>query len=106
MSGCDLDGRKIRKGAAEAIVAHVHELGGTVCSQVEGVTHGISDSGGTPLVVAEGNKILGIIHLKDVVKGGISERFERFRAMGIRTVMITGDNPRTASGDRSRSGRR
>src|SRR5262244_895423 len=97
MSGCDLDGRKIRKGAADAIVEYVHELGGTVSSQVEGVTHGISDSGGTPLVVADGNKILGVIHLKDVVKGGISERFERFRAMGIRTVMITGDNPRTAA---------
>jgi K+-transporting ATPase ATPase B chain len=97
MSGCDLDGRKIRKGAADAITAYVHELGGTVSSQVEGVTHGISDSGGTPLVVAEGNKILGIIHLKDMVKGGISERFDRFRAMGIRTVMITGDNPRTAA---------
>ena len=55
------------------------------------------DTGGTPLVVAEGNKILGVIHLKDVVKGGIKERFERFRAMGIRTVMITGDNPRTAA---------
>ena len=65
--------------------------------QIEGVTHGIADSGGTPLVVSEGNKILGVIHLKDVVKGGISERFERFRAMGIRTVMITGDNPRTAA---------
>ena len=73
------------------------ELGGTVGSQVEGITHGISDTGGTPLVVAEGNKILGVIHLKDVVKGGIKERFERFRAMGIRTVMITGDNPRTAA---------
>jgi potassium-transporting ATPase ATP-binding subunit len=97
MSGCDLDGRKIRKGAADAIVEYVHELGGTVSSQVEDVTHGISDSGGTPLVVAEGNRVLGIIHLKDVVKGGISERFGRFRAMGIRTVMITGDNPRTAA---------
>jgi K+-transporting ATPase ATPase B chain len=97
MSGCDLDGRRIRKGAADAIVEYVHELGGTVSSQVEGVTHGISDSGGTPLVVADGNKILGVIHLKDVVKGGISERFERFRAMGIRTVMITGDNRRTAA---------
>ena len=96
MSGCDLDGRKIRKGAADAIAAYVQEMGGTVGSQVEGITHGISDTGGTPLVVAEGNKILGVIHLKDVVKGGISERFERFRAMGIRTVMITGDNPRTA----------
>jgi K+-transporting ATPase ATPase B chain len=97
MSGCDLDGRLIRKGAVDAIVAYVHELGGTVSSEVEGITHGISDTGGTPLVVAEGNKILGVIHLKDVVKGGISERFERFRAMGIRTVMITGDNPRTAA---------
>jgi potassium-transporting ATPase ATP-binding subunit len=96
MSGCDLDGRKIRKGAVDAIAAYVQEMGGTVGSQVEGITHGISDTGGTPLVVAEGAKILGVIHLKDVVKGGISERFERFRAMGIRTVMITGDNPRTA----------
>ena len=65
--------------------------------EVEGITHGIADTGGTPLVVAEGNKILGVIHLKDVVKGGIRERFQRFRAMGIRTVMITGDNPRTAA---------
>ncbi|HSK30926.1 MAG TPA: potassium-transporting ATPase subunit KdpB, partial [Candidatus Limnocylindria bacterium] len=97
MSGCDLDGRKIRKGAVDAIVAYVQEMGGTVGSQVEGITHGISDTGGTPLVVAEGNKVLGVIHLKDVVKGGIKERFERFRAMGIRTVMITGDNPRTAA---------
>jgi K+-transporting ATPase ATPase B chain len=97
MSGCDLDGRVIRKGAVDAIVTYVGELGGTVSSQIEGVTHGIADSGGTPLVVSEGNKILGVIHLKDVVKGGIKERFERFRAMGIRTVMITGDNPRTAA---------
>jgi K+-transporting ATPase ATPase B chain len=97
MSGCDLDGRKIRKGAVDAIVAYVGELGGTVSSQIEGITHGISDTGGTPLVVSEGNRILGVIHLKDVVKGGIKERFDRFRAMGIRTVMITGDNPRTAA---------
>jgi potassium-transporting ATPase ATP-binding subunit len=97
MSGCDLNGRKIRKGAVDAIIAYVQELGGTVGTQVEGITHGIADTGGTPLVVAEGNKILGVIHLKDVVKGGISERFQRFRAMGIRTVMITGDNPRTAA---------
>src|SRR5512132_980123 len=97
MSGCDLDGRRIRKGAVDAIAVYVQEMGGTVGSQVEGITHGISDTGGTPLVVAEGNKILGVIHLKDVVKGGIKERFDRFRAMGIRTVMITGDNPRTAA---------
>ena len=97
MSGCDLDGRRIRKGAVDAIGRHVHELGGAVGSQVEGITHGISDTGGTPLVVADGNRVLGVIHLQDVVKGGIKERFERFRAMGIRTVMITGDNPRTAA---------
>ena len=97
MSGCDLDGRIIRKGAVDAIITYVGELGGTVSSQIEGATHGIADSGGTPLVVCEGNKILGVIHLKDVVKGGIKERFDRFRAMGIRTVMITGDNPRTAA---------
>jgi K+-transporting ATPase ATPase B chain len=97
MSGCDLDGRKIRKGAVDAIAAYVQEMGGTVGSQVEGITHEISDTGGTPLVVAEGNQVRGVIHRKDVVKGGIKERFERFRAMGIRTVMITGDNPRTAT---------
>ena len=97
MSGCDLDGRIIRKGAVEAIVAYVGEQGDVVSSQIEGITHGIADSGGTPLVVSEGNKILGVIHLKDVIKGGIKERFDRFRAMGIRTVMITGDNPRTAA---------
>ncbi|HEY1233621.1 MAG TPA: potassium-transporting ATPase subunit KdpB [Candidatus Binatia bacterium] len=96
MSGCDLDSRIIRKGAAEAITAHVQSLGGSVSSHIEGVVHGISDTGGTPLVVSEGNKVLGVVHLKDVVKGGIKERFDRFRAMGIRTVMITGDNPRTA----------
>jgi K+-transporting ATPase ATPase B chain len=96
MSGCDLDGRIIRKGAAEAIAIHVKGLGGKVSSHIEGIVHGISDTGGTPLVVSEGNRVLGVIHLKDVVKGGIKERFDRFRAMGIRTVMITGDNPRTA----------
>ena len=97
MSGCDLNGRVIRKGAVEAIVSYVRGLDGTVSSQIERLTHGIADCGGTPLVVAEGNRILGVIHLKDVVKGGIKERFDRFRAMGIRTVMITGDNPRTAA---------
>src|SRR5437764_1563271 len=97
MSGCDLDGRVIRKGAVDAIVSFVGEMGGAVSSQIDGVTHGIADAGGTPLVVSEGNEVLGVIHLKDVVKGGIKERFARFRAMGIRTVMITGDNPRTAA---------
>jgi len=97
MSGCDLDGRTIRKGAVDAITAHVQSLGGHVPSGLDAVVHGISDTGGTPLAVADGHRVLGIIHLKDVVKGGIKERFDRFRAMGIRTVMITGDNPRTAA---------
>jgi K+-transporting ATPase ATPase B chain len=96
MSGCDLDGRVIRKGAADAICTHVKALGGSISSHIEGIVHGISDTGGTPLVVSEGSRVLGVVHLKDVVKGGIKERFERFRAMGIRTIMITGDNPRTA----------
>jgi K+-transporting ATPase ATPase B chain len=97
MSGCDLNGRVIRKGAVDAIRAHVQSLGGTVPSALQDLEHRISDSGGTPLAVADGKMVLGIIHLKDVVKGGIKERFDRFRAMGIRTVMITGDNPRTAA---------
>ena len=97
MSGCDFDGRVIRKGAADAIINHVKALGGNVSSQLEAITGRIGDSGGTPLAVSDGNRILGVIHLKDVVKGGIKERFDRFRAMGIRTVMITGDNPRTAA---------
>ena len=97
MSGCDLNGRQIRKGAVDAIKAHVEALGGHVPSGLDAVVHGISDTGGTPLAVCDGNRVLGIIHLKDMVKGGIKERFDRFRAMGIRTVMITGDNPRTAA---------
>jgi K+-transporting ATPase ATPase B chain len=97
MSGCDLDGRQIRKGAVDAVVAHVQQCGGTPPAGLDAIVHRISDTGGTPLAVAEGARLLGIIHLKDVVKGGIAERFARFRAMGIRTVMITGDNPRTAA---------
>ena len=97
MSGCDLDNRSIRKGAVDAIRDHVKALGGSVPLELDALSHGISDKGGTPLAVSDGKRLLGIIHLKDVVKGGIKERFERFRAMGIRTVMITGDNPRTAA---------
>jgi K+-transporting ATPase ATPase B chain len=97
MSGCDLDGRIIRKGAVDAVRAHVERLGGELPNGLDAIVHGIADTGGTPLAVADGARLLGIIHLKDVVKGGIKERFERFRAMGIRTVMITGDNPRTAA---------
>jgi K+-transporting ATPase ATPase B chain len=97
MSGVDLGSRVIRKGAVDAVVRHVESLGGAVPQEVRDIASRIGDSGGTPLAVSEGARILGIVHLKDVVKGGIKERFDRFRAMGIRTVMITGDNPRTAA---------
>jgi K+-transporting ATPase ATPase B chain len=97
MSGCDFDGRSVRKGAVEAVRDHVIALGGAIPAELEGMAHTISDTGGTPLAVADGSRMLGVVHLKDVVKGGIRERFDRFRAMGIRTVMITGDNPRTAA---------
>jgi K+-transporting ATPase ATPase B chain len=97
MSGCDLDGRRIRKGAVDAVREHVKSLGGRAPLELDGIAHGIADKGGTPLAVSDGARMLGVIHLKDVVKGGIKERFQRFRAMGIRTVMITGDNPRTAA---------
>jgi K+-transporting ATPase ATPase B chain len=96
MSGVDAGTRLIRKGAVDAIVKHVISLGGEESPDAHDTASHIGDTGGTPLAVSEGNKILGIIHLKDVVKTGIQERFARFRAMGIRTVMITGDNPRTA----------
>jgi potassium-transporting ATPase ATP-binding subunit len=97
MSGCDIGGRTIRKGAVDAVSAYVRAQRGTVPAELETLAGQIGDSGGTPLAVADGARLLGIIHLKDVVKGGIKERFDRFRAMGIRTVMITGDNPRTAA---------
>ena len=97
MSGCDLGGRSIRKGAVDAIREFVTKQGGAVPGQLDEMAHRIGDAGGTPLAVCDGKRVLGIVHLKDVVKGGIQERFARFRAMGIRTVMITGDNPRTAA---------
>ena len=97
MSGADLGRRVIRKGAVDAVLRHVESLGGTAPPEVEQIASRIGDAGGTPLAVSDGARVLGIIHLKDVVKGGIKERFDRFRAMGIRTVMITGDNPRTAA---------
>ncbi|XXF78327.1 potassium-transporting ATPase subunit KdpB [Myxococcaceae bacterium GXIMD 01537] len=100
MSGADLTvpaPRSIRKGAVDAVVKHVQAQGGTVPADLAVAAGRIGDAGGTPLAVAEGARVLGIVHLKDVVKGGIKERFDRFRAMGIRTVMITGDNPRTAA---------
>ena len=97
MSGVDMGGRVIRKGAVDAVAKHVIGLGGAMPREMAQAADRIGDSGGTPLAVSDGPRVLGIVHLKDVVKGGIKERFDRFRAMGIRTVMITGDNPRTAA---------
>ncbi len=96
MSGLDVDGVSVRKGAADAVRRWVAEQGGVVPDELTAVVEGIAGAGGTPLVVAEGQEILGVVHLKDVVKQGISDRFEQLRRMGIRTVMITGDNPLTA----------
>ena len=97
MSGIDLDGRSIRKGAADAIVRYLHEHQEQMPGEVVAVVEQIARSGGTPLVVAENGTALGVIHLKDIVKGGMKERFQQLRAMGIRTIMITGDNPLTAA---------
>jgi K+-transporting ATPase ATPase B chain len=97
MSGVNLDGRQIRKGAADAIESYVQSLGGTVPPEVRTTVDRIAKEGGTPLVVADGAKTLGVIQLKDIVKGGIKERFAELRRMGIKTVMITGDNPLTAA---------
>ncbi|MEU2727502.1 potassium-transporting ATPase subunit KdpB [Streptomyces griseoviridis] len=100
MSGVDVDGRSIRKGAAGSVVAWVRERGGEIADDADDAVAAISESGGTPLLVAvadeRGPRVLGVIHLKDVVKDGMRERFAELRRMGIRTVMITGDNPRTA----------
>ncbi len=97
MSGVDIDGRQIRKGAYDAIADYVAEHGGSFPAGVSKVVETIARSGGTPLVVAEGGRTLGVIHLKDIVKGGIKERFVDLRTMGIKTVMITGDNQLTAA---------
>jgi K+-transporting ATPase ATPase B chain len=96
MSGVDLDGRSIRKGAADAIGRWIVAAGGAVPAELEPIVERIAVSGGTPLVVASDSTALGVIHLKDVVKEGMRERFAQLRSMGIRTVMITGDNPLTA----------
>jgi len=97
MSGVDLDGRQIRKGAPEAIMKYVAERGNTVPPETQRRVAEISNGGGTPLLVAENGRALGVIALTDVVKGGMRERFDHLRAMGIYTMMITGDNPLTAA---------
>jgi K+-transporting ATPase ATPase B chain len=108
MSGVTSAGSEIRKGAGDAVSRWVVESGGTVPAALEPAVNQIARSGGTPLVVAEKKsgaaEILGVIHLKDVLKGGMRERFDRLRAMGIRTVMITGDNPLTAAAIAKESG--
>ena len=97
MSGVNLDGRQVRKGSADAIEAYVAQQGGSFPPQVRTTVEQIARQGGTPLVVADGAHVLGTIQLKDIVKGGIKERFAELRRMGIKTVMITGDNPLTAA---------
>jgi K+-transporting ATPase ATPase B chain len=97
MSGVDLAGNQIRKGAVDAIERFVRSKGGLIPDRVHAIVWKIAKDGGTPLVVADGVKTLGVIHLKDIVKGGIKERFSDLRRMGIKTVMITGDNPMTAA---------
>jgi K+-transporting ATPase ATPase B chain len=97
MSGVDIGGRKLRKGATEAILAFCQEQGGKIPADFRDASEQISRSGGTPLAVADGPRLLGLVHLKDIVKGGMKERIGQLRAMGIRSVMITGDNPLTAA---------
>lgn len=96
ISGVDIDGRSIRKGAADAVRSLLEERGGDPPAELADIVGSVADGGGTPLVVAEGSVALGVVHLKDVVKEGMRERFAELRRMGIRTIMITGDNPRTA----------
>ena len=97
MSGVDMDGRRLRKGATEAIARFIREQGGEVPQDLLDISERISRQGGTPLAVADGRRGMGVINLKDVVKGGMKERLAQLRAMGIRSVMITGDNPLTAA---------
>ena len=97
MSGVDVDGREVRKGAADAIRLQVERLGGSMPLQVQDAVEQVSRRGSTPLVVADGSKVVGVIELKDIIKGGIKERFAQLRRMGIKTVMITGDNRLTAA---------
>jgi K+-transporting ATPase ATPase B chain len=104
MSGVDMNGRQLRKGATEAVIRFVEEEGGKVPANFREASEHVSRSGGTPLAVADGARMLGVIHLKDIVKGGMKERIAQLRAMGIRSVMITGDNPLTAAAIASEAG--
>ena len=97
MSGVNLSGREVRKGAADAIEMYIKQQGGAVHADIRSTVDTVAKAGATPLVVAEGAKVLGVIQLKDIVKGGIRERFAELRRMGIKTIMITGDNPLTAA---------
>ncbi len=97
MSGVDFEGRQLRKGATDAIIKLVIERGGSVPPDFQEMSDRISRNGGTPLAVSDGKRLLGVIHLKDIVKGGMKERIAQLRRMGIRTIMITGDNPLTAA---------
>jgi K+-transporting ATPase ATPase B chain len=97
MSGLDINGRRVRKGAVDAIEADVAANGGGTSAELRAIADRIAREGGTPLAVSDGPRALGIVHLKDIVKGGLRDRFVQLRAMGIRTVMITGDNPLTAA---------
>jgi K+-transporting ATPase ATPase B chain len=104
MSGVDLDGRRLRKGATDSVSQFVKEQGGRIPQELVDISDRIARRGGTPLAVADRDRTLGVIHLKDVVKGGMRERLAQLRAMGIRTVMITGDNPLTAAAIASEAG--
>src|SRR5262249_17244887 len=104
MSGVDFEGRQLRKGATDAVVTFVKEQGGRIPTEITELSDRISRMGGTPLAVADGPQLLGVIHLKDIVKIGMKERIAQLRAMGIRSVMVTGDNPLTAAAIASEAG--
>ena len=105
MSGVDLDGYRLRKGAGDAIINFVAAEGGQAPPELKAVVDRVAGEGGTPLAVSRDSQVLGVVYLKDVVKEGMSHRFDQLRAMGIRTVMVTGDNPLTAAKIAGESGR-
>jgi len=105
MSGIDLpDGQQIRKGAPDAILRYIQKQNGTVPASAESTVAEVASKGATPLLVSKGNRIAGIVVLEDILKPGIAERFERLRRMGLRTVMVTGDNPLTAAAIAAQAG--